>query len=336
MKRRMPDEVKRGVAVVTGASGFIGGRLRDRLLDEGWDVVALTRPSSPPPKRGRAAAVDYASVESLADVFKRVRPDVVFHAAGATKGITWDDFERANVVPLRNMANALLKAHDSVGRFLNVSSLTAYGPSTPAQPLIETYVPAPLEHYGKSKLEGERVLANEIGSRLPWTNIRPAGVYGPGDADYFELFRLASRRINVFYGNRDYVSSVVYVDDLVQAIIDAARSGNTIGKGYFICDGEPITWFEYQRHVVDAVGKRALNVYLPQFSLDIAAALGELATRFDNKPRIYNRQRVMMGKQVAWTCKHDAARNDFGYAPKTFVKDGVSKTLEWYRSAGWL
>lgn len=336
MKRRMPDEVRRGVAVVTGASGFIGSRLRDKLLDDGWDVVALTRPSSPAPERGRAAAVDYANPASLVDVFTREKPDVVFHVAGATKGVTWDDFQRANVMPARNLAHALLKAHDSVGRFLNVSSLTAYGPSTPEQPLIETHTPAPLEHYGRSKLEAERVLAGEIGSRLPWTTIRPAGVYGPGDVDYFELFRLASRGLNVFYGNRDFWMSAVHVDDVVRAIVDAAKSDATIGKGYFICDGTPLTWFDYQRHVVEATGKRAITLNLPQFSLDVAATFGELMTRFDRKPRVFNRQKVLMGKQRAWTCKHDAARADFGYTPKLSVRDGVAHTLEWYRSAGWL
>jgi len=128
----------------------------------------------------------------------------------------------------------------------------------------------------------------------------------------------------------------VHVDDVVRSIIDAAQSDATVGKGYFICDGTPLTWFDYQRHVVEAVGKRALTLYLPQFSLDIAAALGELATRFDGKPRVFNRQKVLMGKQRAWTCRHDLARADFGYRPLLPVRDGVAHTVEWYRSAGWL
>jgi nucleoside-diphosphate-sugar epimerase len=336
MKRPMPDGAKQGVAVVTGASGFIGGRLRDKLLEDGWDVVALTRPNSPAPKRGRSAAVDYANPDSLAAVFQRERPDVVFHVAGATKGVTYDDFQRANVMPTRNLALALQKSHDSVGRFLKVSSLVAYGPSTPELPLIETHTPAPMEHYGRSKLEAERVLMDEIGTRLPWTIIRPAGVYGPGDVDYFELFKLASRGLNVFYGNRDFWFSAVHVDDVVRAILDAAKSEATIGKGYFICDGKPLTWFDYQREIVEATGKRAVNLYLPGFSMDVAATIGELLTRFDGKPRVFNRQKVLMGKQRAWTCRHDAARADFGYAPKLSVREGVAHTLDWYRSSGWL
>jgi len=332
----MSNNPRSGVALITGASGFIGGRLRDSLLDQGWDVVSLTRPKSPPPKRGRAAPVDYANVDTLTDVVKRERPELVLHVAGATKGVTYDDFQRANVMPTRNLAQALLRSHDQVGRFVKVSSLTAYGPSTLDSPLIETHEPKPIEHYGKSKLEAERVLTQEIGSRLPWTIIRPAGVYGPGDIDYFELFRLASRGLNVFYGNRESWFSAVHVDDVVRSIVDAAKSDKTIGKGYFICDGKPLTWFDYQKLVVEATGKRALDLNLPVLTLDVAAAFGELLTRFDGKPRVFNRQKVIMGKQRAWTCRHDAARTDFGYSPKMDARSGVAHTLEWYRSSGWL
>ena len=332
----MAKSPRSGTAVITGASGFIGGRVRDTLLDQGWDVVSLTRPASPPPRRGRAAAVDYRSVDSLSDVFAREKPELVLHLAGATKGVTYDDFQSANVVPTRNLAQALLRSHDQVGRLVKVSSLTAYGPSTLDKPLIESSEPKPIEHYGKSKLEAERVLTDEIGSRLPWTILRPAGVYGPGDVDYFELFKLATRGLNVFYGNRDAWFSAVHVDDVVSSIMAAAHSDNTIGKGYFICDGKPLTWFDYQKLVVEATGKRALDLNLPVFTLDVAAAFGELLTRFDGKPRVFNRQKVIMGKQRAWTCRHDAARADFGYTPQLDARAGIAHTLEWYRSSGWL
>jgi nucleoside-diphosphate-sugar epimerase len=310
----MSNASKSGVALLTGASGFIGGRLRDTLLDEGWDVVSLTRPSSPQPKRGRAAAVDYADQRSLDDVVAREKPEVIFHVAGATKGVTYRNFQDANVMPTRNLAQAALRVNGQLGRFVLVSSLAAYGPSTPEQPLIESQEPKPLEHYGKSKLEAERVLSDEIGSQLPWTIIRPSGVYGPGDSWF----------------------SAVHVDDVVRSIIDAARSGATLSKGYFICDGKPLTWFDYQQKVVEAIGKRVINLHLPQFTMDVAAIFGELLTRVDGKPRVFNRQKVLMGKQRAWTCRHDAARTDFGYRPRLDVREGVAHTLDWYRSSGWL
>src|SRR5687768_15742574 len=85
----MSESYRPGVVLVTGASGFIGSRLRDALLDEGRDVVALTRAGSPEPRRGRAAPVDYADAESLERVLAAERPEFVFHVAGATKGVTY-------------------------------------------------------------------------------------------------------------------------------------------------------------------------------------------------------------------------------------------------------
>jgi nucleoside-diphosphate-sugar epimerase len=332
----MSKSANQGVSVITGASGFIGGRLRDALLDEGWDVVALTRKGSPAAKRGRSVEVDYTDIAGLARVFERERPELVFHVAGATKGVHYADFQRANVMPTRNIATALRDAHEHVGRLLFVSSLTAYGPSTPESPLVESAERKPIEHYGRSKLEAELLLERDFAGVLPWTIVRPPGVYGPNDVDYFELFNLAMRRLNLFFGNRDAWASMVHVDDLVRATLAAARSGATVGKGYFICDGTPRTWSALQAEIVAATGKRALDIDLTHASVAVAAFFGELLTRMDGKPRLMNRQKAIMGKQLAWTCRHDAARADFDYQPRIALREGVAQTLEWYRSAGWL
>jgi nucleoside-diphosphate-sugar epimerase len=149
-------------------------------------------------------------------------------------------------------------------------------------------------------------------------------------------WKLAARGLNVFYGNRDFWLSAVHVDDLVSAIVQAATHDATIGKGYFICDGKPLTWFDYQRQIVEATGRRAIDLNFPGFTVDVAAMFGELMTRLDGKPRLFNRQKALMGKQRAWTCRHDAARSDFEYSPKVPLREGLASTLDWYRSAGWL
>ena len=331
----MVGSPSKGVALVTGASGFIGSRLRDALLDDGYDVVALTRPDSKAPKQGRAAAVAYDQPETLERVLADERPELIFHVAGATKGVTYQDFERGNVMPTKNLLDAVRKVHPTLARFVHISSLTAYGPSTPEQPTEEHHERKPVEHYGKSKLEAERVV-EAVGDEVPWTIIRPPTVYGPGDVDNFELFRLAARGLNVFYGNRHKLLSAIYVDDLVRGIRDAAEHPGAVGKGYFLCDGAPRTWGDYQAQIVAASGRRALALDLPQLTVDIAAFFGELATKLDDKPRLFNRQKALLGKQLAWTCRHDRARQDFGYEPHTELGDGVERTFAWYRDQRWL
>ena len=325
----------RGKVILTGASGFIGGHLRDALLAAGADVVALVRAASPSSKRGRAIAVDYADREALTRIMREERPDYVFHVAGATKGVTYEDFARANVVPTRNLLEALQAAHPSVKRFLHVSSLTAYGPSNGGPPKRETDPRTPVEHYGRSKLEAEQVVES-FEERLPWTIIRPSAVYGPAEVDMFTLFKAAKLGVNLFYGNRDKRASAVYVDDLVDAMVTAAQVEQTRSRGYLMCDGVPYTWGEIQTHIAAAVGRRAFELRLPSFFVPVAGIAGEFLTAIDRKPRLLNRQKAMLDAQSAWLCTHEAARADFGYTPRVSMAEGTRRAYQWYVANGWL
>lgn len=331
----MGERSIQGTVLITGASGFIGSRLRDTLLDAGADVIALRRAGSPAPKRGRSAVVEYSDRDGLRRLVEKERPALVFHVAGVTKGVTYADFQRANVMPTRNLLDALRDAFPEVRRFMYFSSLVSYGPSRRDAPHREDGPRRPIEFYGQSKLEAEQAVEG-MGSALPWTILRPGGVYGPGDADYFELFKSVERGLNVFFGNRERWFSAVYVDDLVRAALDAAERDATRGKGYFVCDGKPTTWGDFQQHIVSASGRRVRTLNLPELLVDIAAFGGELATRVDKKPRLFNRQKAMMHAQEAWTCQSDALRADTGYVPRIDVAEGVARTLAWYRAERWV
>lgn len=324
-----------GTVVLTGASGFIGRHLRSALLEAGADVVSLLRRGSPPAEQGRTAQIDYQDVGSLEAVMAKERPRFVFHVAGVTKGVTYGDFQRGNVVPTQNLLAALRKVGHTPDRFVLVSSLASYGPSAIEQPHHEALERKPVEFYGKSKLEAEQVL-EQPGAPIPYTIIRPAGVYGPGDADFFQLFKSVAKGLNVFFGNRERCVSLVYVDDVIRAIIASALRETTKGKGYFICDGRPVTFHQLQKQIADASGRKVREIDLPEVFVTLAAFGGELLTEIDGKPRLFNRQKALMGKQAAWTCTHSAAAADFGYRPTVQLDEGVKRTFEWYRSAGWL
>lgn len=324
-----------GTVLITGASGFIGSRLRDALLDAGADVLAIRRAGSPEARRGRSVVADYADLDGLRRLMENEKPTYVFHVAGATKGVTYEDFRTANVMPTANLLLALRDAHPEVRRFVHVSSLTSYGPSTKERPHIEKDPRKPIEFYGQSKLESEEVV-EKMGDTIPFTILRPSGVYGPGDVDYFELFKSIEKGLNLFFGNRERLFSAVYVDDLVRAILDAAESDNTRGKGYFVCDGEPTSWEAFQEQIIRASGKKVRTLNLPEALVHLAAIGGEIATRIDKKPRLFNRQKARMGAQEAWTCKHDALRADIGYRPEVMPAEGVKRALDWYREKKWL
>jgi nucleoside-diphosphate-sugar epimerase len=323
-----------GKVLITGASGFIGSRLRDELLASGSDVVAIRRPGSPASKAGRSVQADYARASDLERIMGEEKPDYVLHVAGATKGNSYEDFRLGNVMPTRNLLTALHREHPDTKRFVLVSSLTSYGPSSTSAPHREENPPRPIEYYGQSKLEAERVVEEES-SGVPWTILRPSGVYGPGDVDYFNLFKSARLGWNLYFGNRDRCMSVIYVDDCVRGILQAAQHEGSVGKGYFLTSDEQVTWEQFQSEIVRVVGRRVRTVNLPELLVSVAALGGELASRIDKKPRLLNLQKAKMGAQQAWTCVGDAARSDFGFAAEVDLAEGVRRTHEWYLANDW-
>lgn len=317
-------------ALISGASGFIGRRLRRQLLDAGTDVVAIRRKGSPPASEGRSIVASYADVDSLRRLVADEQPDVILHVAGVTKGRSYGDFERGNVMPTKNLLEAATES-SSLTRFVLVSSLAAYGPSSRHQPLVESDERRPVEFYGQSKRAAEELVES---SDVPWTIMRPSGVYGPGDVDYLELFRLAEKRLNLFFGNRDRAFSAIYVDDCIRAIVEGATHPNAQGQGYFLTDDVPTTWGEFQGRVVQASNKRALSLNLPEAIVTIAAHAGELVSRVDGKARLMNRQKAKMSQQDAWLCSGAKARADFGFEASVGQHEGVQRTRAWYREHG--
>ncbi|MCA9529759.1 MAG: NAD(P)-dependent oxidoreductase [Myxococcales bacterium] len=324
-----------GKVLVTGASGFIGSRLRAALSAGGAEVVALRRSGSPAATSGAAVTADYDDLDALRAAVRDVEPDYVFHVAGVTKGVSYEDFQRGNVMPTANLIDAVRDVRPGLRRFVMASSLAAFGPAMNGCPVCEDDDPHPVEHYGQSKLEAEQALRQRAGG-VPWTILRPSAVYGPGDVDFFNLFKSAAKGINVFFGNQARTFSCIYVDDCVRAFLTAATADEARGKGYFLADGAPLTWEAFQAQVVRATRGKAFTLNLPEALVSVAAAAGELVTKVDHKPRLLNRQKAIMGAQDAWTCACDAAREDFGFEAEMPLEDGVRRTAEWYRKNGWL
>ncbi len=323
-----------GRVLITGASGFVGGRLREALVAEGADVVALRRKGSPPAEAGRSVEGDYSDVEGLAKLVAEERPDYVLHVAGVTKGRTYDDFRRGNVAPTENLLEALKRAHPAVKRFVHVSSLAAYGPATRERPVVESDPRTPIEFYGKSKLEAEEAVEAQAGE-VPWTIIRPAAVFGPRDVDFLNLFRSAAKGWNLYFGNRDRLMSIIYADDCVRGILEAAVHPGTAGRGYFLADPTPVTWEQVQSEIVNAVPNQVRTLNLPESFVTLGAVAGELATLLDRKPRLLNLQKAKMGAQEAWTCNPTAAVTDFHFRTSTPLRQGIAHTHAWYDKHGW-
>ena len=128
----------------------------------------------------------------------------------------------------------------------------------------------------------------------------------------------------------------MYVDDLIEAILLAATHPAARGQGYVVDDGRALTWDQVQTSIFQAFGKKPRTLMLPGALVSVAAVFGEMATKVDGKPRLFNRQKAIMGAQEAWTCDSTKLRKELGWVPRVEFDEGARRALAWYRSEGWL
>lgn len=327
----MPERSR--VALVTGATGFIGSHLAEALLSMQWRVRCLVRKTSVL----RWVPVDDVSLingdvaEANEDLERAVRNvSVVFHLAGLTSATDDSAYIAVNVEGTRNVVRAMQKvAPDAMIVFC--SSLAAAGPSTGRRPLNETDSPSPVSAYGRSKLTAERIVEE---SGLHYLIVRPPAVYGPRDTDILAAFRLAARGIALRVAPEHQQLSLVHVEDLARGL---ARAAETEGRGlYYMTDGMVHTWESVLDNVARAVGKRTKILAIPQFVADGLSRLEILrASMFGSKP-LLTPDRIIEMSQSSWTCDDTRARLDIDYESSITLPDGMRSTAEWYRKQGWL
>ena len=324
------------IAVVTGGSGFIGRTLVDRLLRDGHTVRCLVRPNGgAAPRRAERHVVDYQTPASLVSSQAFEGADVVYHLAGATKGIGDASFRDANVTTTRHLLGALA-ARRLRPRFVFVSSQAAAGPAGSLErPVEERDAPAPVEEYGRSKLEAERVVAG-FSDRLPTTVLRPCAVYGPRDRDFHQLFRFAVRGWLPYPGVREHWLSVLHVDDVVEGIVRASTHDRAVFRTYFLASERPVQWREIGAQIRAAVGRPVRELNLPQWLVSAAAGIGEAAGRVLDAEPLANRNKARLGRDPYWVCSAARARDELGFSEGVTLPVGIRETYLWYVTHGWL
>ncbi len=309
--------------LVTGGSGFIGSHLVEALCSRGERVRCLLRRKSARQLPAQAEIVfgELGAEEVLEGV------DTVFHLAGVTKALAVDDYYAGNVRASEKLARAV--AARGI-RLVHVSSLAAAGPSLDGTPVAEDDEPRPVTHYGKSKLEGERIVRRLVPDAVI---VRPPVVYGPRDTDVFRILKPLSRGIAFQIGGAERWFSAIYVGDLVEGLIAASSAS---GQTYFLANRTPVSWSDLRASTARIVGRHATVVRVPS-SLAYAAGLGaEVWARLTGTPGIISRDKVAEAQCPHWTCDTRRAAAEIGFEAGTSLDAGLALTLQWYREAGWL
>ena len=324
------------IAVVTGGSGFIGQNLIRRLRRDGHEVRCLVRASGGQlPPFTKRYVVRFDDPGSLLNCEALDRADVVFHLAGATKATSPEAFTAANVTPTRLLLGAIA-ARRLYPRFVFVSSQAAAGPAPARHRAIdEDDIPRPIEAYGRSKLEAERIVES-FGDRVATTIVRPCSVFGPWDRDFLTLFRLADRGIVVYPGTADHWLSILYVDDLIDGLLAAATAREAVARKYFLASESPLQWRSLGEMIAAAAGRRARHLDLPETMVQAVAIAGEWIGRLVGATTLANRSKAALAVPPYWVCSASRARQELAFAPSRSLPDAMRETYYWYRQSGWL
>ncbi|MFZ5995879.1 MAG: NAD-dependent epimerase/dehydratase family protein [Nitrospirota bacterium] len=318
-------------ALVTGATGFIGSHLVETLVREGFEVVCLvrdiTRLTYLEGLPVRTVRGDCTEVSSLAEAVEGC--DYIFHLAGLTKARCAEDFFSVNVKGTENIVRVTLKVNPAIKRFVHLSSLAAAGPSSSGLPLKEDCETRPVSLYGKTKLEGERIVYKHRGD-LPVTIIRPPAVYGPRDRDLYVFFKLVKSGVVPYWGKCFY--SFLYIDDLVNGIIRSALSDQARGEVFFMSDGMVYTSDDIVDAIAEALQKRPVRISIPRFVMPVIAAVSERLKGLS----IVSSDRIKDMQHSHWICDTSKAVTRLQFEPKVKIKEGARWTADWYRIHQWL
>jgi len=322
-------------AFVTGGTGFIGSHLADALIKhpdyEKVKCLVRSREKWLEGKDFIKVEGDLSSIQTMDKALNGV--DVIFHIAAIVKAPTQAEFNHANVQATENLLRLAMK--NNIKKMVILSSLAAAGPSN-GSPLTEYDPMNPVSMYGKSKKRMEEMIHEIAPDDMSITILRPPAVYGPREDQIYTLFKMMKYGIAPIVGDGNHPQlSIVYVKDVVQAILKSADQTEPGIHTYFI-DGEKIANWNMIRDIVTTIlNKKNVPVKLnPAWVKKIAGAVETTASFFGLYP-VINREKANE-MILEWTCTHDKAKRELDYQPEYSLEEGISRTLRWYKKHGWL
>lgn len=322
-------------ALITGATGFVGSHLAERLSGAGWQVRALVRRTSDTRLLRELGATLVEGGLDDVDALRRGADgaDTVFHLAAVTQARDEEAYRRANAEGTAHVVRGALAAAARPRRLVYLSSYAACGPSPDGRARGRDEPPAPLTAYGRTKLAGERAAAEAAAAGVEVLTLRAPAVYGPRGRDLLTYFRLVSHGVGPFPGGPDRRLHLLYAPDLALALL---RAADAPPGTYAVAEPAVYTWRQVVDAVAEAVGRSPLRIPLPPGLARGAAAAAEAFGRVAGTTVAFNREKAEEMLAEAWVC--DLAGSDALLPPAeaTPLREGTRRTAQWYRDQGWL
>jgi nucleoside-diphosphate-sugar epimerase len=331
-------EIRGLSALVTGASGFIGGRLAERLaVEEGVRVRAMVRnPKKAERLRKLPLEIVQADLLDLPSLRKAIDGcDLVFHCAALVRETgNRNEFYRTNVQGTEN----ILKVSSDTGikKFIHFSSVAVYGmnppdgsdETTPYQPCGNLYC--------DTKIDSEKVVwTAHKEARLPVVVVRPTIVYGPYSNPWtVRPIKLINSGQMILINGGAGICNCVYIDNLLDATLVASKRDQSVGQAYLITDGTAVTWKEFFGSYAQMAGKPKMRSVSERLAKVIALGM-EISSKFSGRPPKITREAVRyLTRQARFNI--EKAMRELGYKPRFSLEEGMKLTEQWLREAGYL
>ncbi|MCX8160120.1 MAG: NAD-dependent epimerase/dehydratase family protein [Candidatus Saccharicenans sp.] len=319
--------------LVTGATGFIGSRLVEQLLQAGHRVQALVR--NPARLGWLKQAENLVLLEG--DLFSL--PELpagcqaVFHLAGLTKALKPRDYYTVNQGGTASLLDKLEKS-GLAPRFIHLSSLAAGRPSPDGTPVKEDEPACPASPYGHSKLLAEEEVLKRK-EKMPVIILRAAAIYGPRDRDFLQLFQLVKKGWLPTF-TKELLLSLCYVDDLVRALELCLTVSFKSGEIYNVADPVPRSWEEIGLEAARILGLKVKPLRFPLWLVKSASGISEVFSRFSGRPSPLNRSKCRDLEKLFWVADTGKIKRDLGFETSWTFPQAMRVTLDWYLENNWL
>lgn len=330
--------------LVTGASGFIGSFIVEEALQRGMEVWAAVRKTSSrkylQDPRIHFIELDLSHQEILTRQLEEHTQrygsfHYIVHAAGATKCKSRQDFFNVNTEGTAHLAHALRTTQSPETRMVFISSLSVSGPlhEKDYTAISENETPHPNTAYGQSKLKAEEELAK---SGIDYVVLRPTGVYGPREKDYFLMAKSIKQHMDFSVGYRRQIITFIYVLDLVQAVFLAMEKGRK-GTVYQLSDGREYNSRDFSHLLQKSLGvRRVLHIKAPLWLLRSICAIAGTWASLTGSTSTLNGDKYRIMKQRNWKCDISRAKEELGFHPHYSLASGVTESISWYKKERWI